>query len=144
MARCQVVFYIGQPQLRKEKVVSTRACYTFKDKQGAYSIYYHYDGYPSNALRMISKARKSAWQFPRFEADEYAAAFCCIAKDGKAGGARLTEGPHRHGDLAYRYDVWFQNNNLMVKIWQVDFDNEKLMDKGNIYEMWSKYVARKE
>ena len=26
----------------------------------------------------------------------------------------------------------------------VDFDNEKLMDKGNIYEMWSKYVARKE
>ena len=35
-------------------------------------------------------------------------------------------------------DVWFENNNLMVKIWQVDFDNEKLMDKGNIYEMWSK------
>ena len=27
---------------------------------------------------------------------------------------------------------------------QVDFDNEKLLDKGNIYEMWSKYVARKE
>ena len=26
----------------------------------------------------------------------------------------------------------------------LDFDNEKLMDKGNIYEMWSKYVARKE
>ena len=124
--------------------MSTRACYTFRDKEGAHSVYYHYDGYPSNALKMISKARKSAWQFPRFEADEYAAAFCCIAKDGKAGGARLTEGPHRHGDLAYRYDVWFENNSLMVKIWHVDFDNEKLMDKGNIYEMWSKYVARKE
>jgi len=123
--------------------MSTRACYTFKDKECAFSVYYHYDGYPSNALKMISKARKSAWQFPRFEADEYAAAFCCIAKDGKAGGARLTEGPHRHGDLAYRYDIWFQNNNLMVTIWHVDFHNEKRMDTGNINEMLSKYVARK-
>jgi|TARA_R110002020_G_scaffold305142_1_gene520917 hypothetical protein len=124
--------------------MSTRACYTFRDKESAYSVYYHYDGYPSNALKMISKAKEAAWQFPRFEADEYAAAFCYTAKDGKAGGARLTAGPHRHGDLSYRYDVWFQDNDLMVKIWEVDFHNEKLLDKGNIYEMWSKYVARKE
>jgi hypothetical protein len=122
--------------------MSTRACYTFKDKESSHSVYYHYDGYPSNALKMISKAKEAAWQFPRFEADEYAAAFCCIAKDGKAGGARLTEGPHKHGDLAYRYDVWFDNNNLMVTIWQVDFHNEKRMDTGNMHEMWSKYVAR--
>jgi len=124
--------------------MSTRACYTFKDKEGAYSVYYHHDGYPSNALKMISKAKEAAWEFPRFEADEFAAAFCCIAKDGKRGGARLTEGPHRHGDLAYRYDIWFDKNNLMVTIWQVDFHNEKRIDTGNINEMLSKYVARKE
>ena len=122
--------------------MSTRACYTFKDKHGAFSVYYHYDGYPANALQMINKAKESAWQFPRFEADEYAAAFCYVAKDGKAGGARLTEGPHRHGDLSYRYDVYFKNNDLMVKIWQVDFKNEKLIDHSNMNELWSKYVAR--
>ena len=121
--------------------MSTRACYTFKDKDGAFSVYYHYDGYPANALQMINKAKESAWQFPRFEADEYAAAFCYVAKDGRAGGARLTEGPHRHGDLSYRYDVYFKNNDLMVKIWHVDFNNEKLMDHSNINELWSKYVA---
>ena len=37
--------------------MSTRACYTFKDKEGAYSVYYHYDGYPLNALQMINKAK---------------------------------------------------------------------------------------
>ncbi len=31
--------------------MSTRACYTFKDKKSAFSVYYHYDGYPSNALK---------------------------------------------------------------------------------------------
>tara|TARA_Y100001973_G_C5135170_1_gene299910 strand:- start:179 stop:553 length:375 start_codon:yes stop_codon:yes gene_type:complete len=122
--------------------MSTRACYTFKDKHGAFSVYYHYDGYPANALQMINKAKDSAWQFPRFEADEYAAAFCYVAKDGRAGGARLTEGPHRHGDLSYRYDVYFKNNDLMVKIWQVDFKNEKLIEHSNMNELWSKYVAR--
>ena len=121
--------------------MSTRACYTFKDKHGAFSVYYHYDGYPANALQMINKAKESAWQFPRFEADEYAAAFCYVAKDGRAGGARLTEGPHRHGDLSYRYDVYFKNNDLMVKIWHVDFNNEKLIEHSNINELWSKYVA---
>jgi hypothetical protein len=121
--------------------MSTRACYTFKDKDGAFSVYYHYDGYPANALQMINKAKESAWQFPRFEADEYAAAFCYVAKDGRAGGARLTEGPHRHGDLSYRYDVYFKNNDLMVKIWHVDFNNEKLIEHSNINELWSKYVA---
>ena len=122
--------------------MSTRACYTFKDKEGAFSIYYHYDGYPANALQMINKAKDSAWQFPRCEADEFAAAFCYVAKDGRPGGARITEGPHRHGDLAYRYDIYFKNNDLMVKIWQVDFHNEKLIDHSNINELWSKYVAR--
>jgi hypothetical protein len=122
--------------------MSTRACYTFKDKHGAFSVYYHYDGYPANALQMINKAKESAWQFPRFEADEFAASFCYVAKDGRPGGARLTEGPHRHGDLAYKYDVYFKNNDLMVKIWEVDFHGTKLLDHSNINELWSKYVAR--
>ena len=32
--------------------MSTRACYTFRDKESAYSVYYHYDGYPANALKL--------------------------------------------------------------------------------------------
>ena len=41
-----------------------------------------------------------------------------------------------------RYDVYFKNNDLMVKIWQVDFKNEKLIEHSNMNELWSKYVAR--
>ena len=110
--------------------MSTRACYTFKDKEGAFSIYYHYDGYPANALHMINQAKDSAWQFPRIEADEFAAAFCYVAKDGRAGGARLTEGPHRHGDLSYRYDVYFKDNDLIVKNQSFFYNNVIILYKS--------------
>tara|TARA_Y100000310_G_scaffold345178_1_gene462401 strand:- start:1422 stop:1796 length:375 start_codon:yes stop_codon:yes gene_type:complete len=124
--------------------MSTRALYSFRDQSDCHSVYHHYDGYPANALKLIHKAKSAAWDLPRFEADEFAAAFCCIAKDKTKGGTRLSLGPHRHGDLSYRYDVWAQDNDLMVKIWEVDYSNEKLIDKGKINELQLKYDTRKE
>lgn len=66
--------------------MSTRALFTFKDETAAFNVYKHYDGNPSGAARVIRHAIDYfAWPLPRFEADEFAAAFvaagkaCCFA-----------------------------------------------------------------
>jgi len=57
--------------------MSTRAVYTFFDDEddGSYHVYKHHDGYPSGAYEAITNALEYAWQLPRYEADEFAAAF---------------------------------------------------------------------
>lgn len=55
--------------------MSTRAVFTVTDENNTFHIYKHYDGYPSEVPSNIAKALKFAWQLPRFEADEFAAAF---------------------------------------------------------------------
>ncbi len=61
--------------------MSTRACYRFipengpNDWLGVVTVYKHHDGYPSGAALAIEKALDYAWKLPRFEADEFAAAF---------------------------------------------------------------------
>jgi hypothetical protein len=39
------------------------------------TVYKHSDGYPDGAVCWITKALEHAWPLPRFEADEFAAAF---------------------------------------------------------------------
>jgi hypothetical protein len=61
--------------------VSTRACYRFipqngpNDWPGVVTVYKHSDGYPRGAAEAIERAIPHAWKLPRFEADEFAAAF---------------------------------------------------------------------
>src|SRR4051794_36529103 len=58
--------------------MSTRALYTFicpGRKQDTFHVYKHHDGYPKGAAEAIANALPLAWQLPRFEADEFAAAF---------------------------------------------------------------------
>jgi hypothetical protein len=61
--------------------MSTRACYRFipehgpNDFPGVVTVYKHQDGYPSGAAKAIEAALPYAWPLPRFEADEFAAAF---------------------------------------------------------------------
>lgn len=61
--------------------MSTRACYRFIPEQGpndfpgVVTVYKHQDGYPSGAAKAIEAALSYAWPLPRFEADEFAAAF---------------------------------------------------------------------
>jgi hypothetical protein len=61
--------------------VSTRACYRFilqngpNDWPGVVTVYKHSDGYPRGAPEAIERAIPHAWKLPRFEADEFAAAF---------------------------------------------------------------------
>ena len=57
--------------------MSTRAVYSFFDSEGpaAAHVYKHHDGYPSGAIQAIEAALEYAWPLPRYEADEFAAAF---------------------------------------------------------------------
>ena len=74
--------------------MSTRAVYTFKDERGEHSVYVHHDGYPKGAALKFKAvlASGNAWPLPRFEADQFAAAFV-VANHGSPGSVRLTSGP---------------------------------------------------
>ena len=73
--------------------MSTRACYRFIGRPGDHAevvtVYKRSDGYPEGAVCWISKALDFAWPLPRFEADEFAAAF--IAANKKSARQRHAE-----------------------------------------------------
>lgn len=113
--------------------MSTRAVYGFvenKDQGGkTHWIYKHHDGYPEGAASHIVKALPFAWTLPRFEADEFAAAFVAGNKDSHkardsfgGGGIRTTDGPDSHGDIEYVYIVFQseKNNQLCIKAYKAD------------------------
>ena len=66
--------------------MSTRACYRFISPEGPDSwagvvtVYKHSDGYPEGAARWIEAALEYAWPLPRFENDDFAAAFVAANK----------------------------------------------------------------
>lgn len=63
--------------------MSTRALYTFvgETKADTWNVYKHHDGYPTGASDTIQTTLDYfAWQLPRYEADEFAAAFCAAGK----------------------------------------------------------------
>lgn len=101
--------------------MSTRATYEFKDERGSHVVYKHWDGYPEGAREFISNALPYAWPLPRFEADEFAAAFIAGNKvKGRGGDLRLTAGRDRHGDTEYHYVVTLGVNGLHVEQWEPD------------------------
>ena len=62
--------------------MSTRASITFKDEHEEVTLYQHCDGYPSGVLENLRKAKDFAWELPRFEACEFAAAYIAANKTG--------------------------------------------------------------
>jgi hypothetical protein len=101
--------------------MGTRAVYTFiDDTDDRHSVYKHWDGYPSGACGFISKALKKAWPLPRFEADEFAAAFVAANKQ-ESGDIRLTSGPDAHSDLEYTYEISCPDGQLHIRINEVNF-----------------------
>ena len=117
--------------------MSTRAMYTFRANQEEYHVYKHCDGYPSGAAANIAAALPWAWNLPRFEPDQFAAAFvagCVTDKtinggkkpnaENKGGDLRLMpSGNWRDiapGDLAYRYEITEFDGEIMVHAYAVD------------------------
>jgi hypothetical protein len=106
--------------------MGTRAVYTFRNEFEAYHVYKHWDGYPSGAAGFLTHALAYAWKLPRFEPDEFAAAFIAGNKKIHEGGdIRLLNtgdvGTAAPGDIEYWYEVWqAPNGQLIVRATAVD------------------------
>jgi len=116
--------------------MSTRAVVTVIDPAQIFHVYTHHDGYPAYTARRIRAALDYAWELPRFEADEWAAAFVAAAKPVKeqhggvtfqGGSIRLTTDWRAHGDLDYRYEVTAKDGALWVAALK--------RDPGELYTM---------
>jgi hypothetical protein len=123
--------------------MGTRAVYTFKDRHESFSVYKHYDGYPTGmgagegALGFIAAAKEYAWDLPRFEASDFAAAFIAANKQPGGGDVYMTKSYKDHMDLEYRYEIEANEKKLFVKIYQVEEYNDdqavyKLIEEMNI------------
>ena len=104
--------------------MGTRAVYTFKDQDSSYSVYKHYDGYPEGegggpgAYGFIRAAKEFAWDLPRFDASEFAAAFIAANKNKAGGDVYMTEGVGSHGDLSFAYEITRDKDKLLVKTFE--------------------------
>ena len=107
--------------------MGTRAVYTFIDELNCVSVYKHWDGYPAWACRFIANALPMAWPLPRFEAEEFAAAFVAANKKGR-GDIYLIAGPNTPGGLAYRYEIRCPAGRLHVRIYSCDGGDRPLFE----------------
>ena len=113
--------------------MSTRAIFTFTDNSGTFHVYKHWDCYPteSGAIGAIRRAMRFAWDLPRFEADEFAAAFVAANKRS-SGDVRLVQNISDAGDWwAYRYEISLRDSDdcfpamLHIKM----YDRDCLIDE---------------
>jgi hypothetical protein len=141
--------------------MGTRAIYIFEDKAfQEVHVYKHYDNYPQGAVEFIEKAKAYAWELPRFEADEFGAAFVAANKNPKGGEVRLVHALlHDREEMLeandwcdYYYVISFipQEQALWVEIWESRFEyngsvNEQswvLIDELTHDHMKEKYGER--
>jgi hypothetical protein len=118
--------------------MSTRGLYTFIDSDNTqFTVFKHWDNYPSGAYGFIQNALTLAWDLPRFEADEFACAF--IASNKKGGGdLRLLNADSTNGDalgIEYHYFVRALGDSLEVitrDIWNGKNLNIVYITKNNV------------
>ena len=98
--------------------MSTRGLYTFTDSDGAsFTVFKHWDNYPSGAHLFIQKALAFSWDLPRFEADEFAASFIAANKKPSGGDLRLTNDATTNADalgVEFHYFVTVELYQLKV------------------------------
>jgi hypothetical protein len=127
--------------------MSTRALYNFIDDTDTYTVYKHHDGYPSGAIDWIENALMFAWELPRFEANEFSAAFIRANKNHE-GGIRLVNRPigNNYSDTEYQYEITYSKElwkSLMIKIFQGNPTDNKLIFEGTL-EQCKQFVKEKE
>jgi hypothetical protein len=104
--------------------MGTRGIFIFEDGHDEVAVYKHYDSYPSGAAQFIEAAKAHAWRLPRFEADEFGAAFVAANKCQEGGGIRLIPPYKDRWELMaemswcdYCYVVGFTDR-LMVQVYR--------------------------
>jgi hypothetical protein len=97
--------------------MSTRGLYTFVDSDNTrLNVFKHWDNYPEGAYPFIQNALALAWDLPRFEADEFGAAFIAANKKG-GGDLRLLNEASTNGNILgieYHYLITSEGNALKV------------------------------
>ena len=133
--------------------MSTRACYTFTEYsetsgRNDVHVYKHHDNYPEGGLQFIQQSIPYAWELPRFEADDFAAAFVAANKGTRGGGVRLINTKHPWEfsmDSEYWYKVSCKNGILMVDVFTVDWwgpeKKETLKISGTLSDAIKQYVS---
>lgn len=102
--------------------MSTRSVFKFTSDGTSYAVYKHYDGYPEGAAHALAATIDSglAWTLPRFEADEFAAAFVAANKE-QPGGIRLLRGYVIPEDVEFIYHVsQAKNGQLVLSAWDYE------------------------
>ena len=134
--------------------MGTRAIYQFHDGDDECFVYKHYDNYPEGAVHFIEDAKSMAWKLPRFEADEFAAAFVAANKNRKGGEVRLIshhlksedEILKEHHWCDYHYVIHFDKTigDLWVEIWESFYQKDGSTKWSEVWtgthtEMMEKY-----
>ena len=70
--------------------MGTRASITFEDAHNSFTIYQHWDGDPETIARNVERSKMFAWNLPRFEASDFAAAYVAANKE-RGGNIRLLQ-----------------------------------------------------
>lgn len=130
--------------------MSTRATITVADDHDSFDIYQHHDGYPDGPfglVRHIAMARRLAWDPPRFEAADFAAAVIAVLKD-RGGSTYLTKdaNAHRDRDFHYRIEPLRENyaTRMMLTIFRPNHERGRgdvEIFAGEIQEAVSKFGA---
>ena len=90
--------------------MATRSNIIIQDDYNRIQLYRHWDGYPAGVIPDLASALQYAWELPRFEAQDFAAAIVRAWKD--AGGNIYIDGNPKafemvHGDTEYVYVIKF-------------------------------------
>ena len=99
--------------------MSTRGLYTFKANPTTagemdWNIYKHSDNYPTGAADAILDALPYAWELPRYESDEFSAAFIAANKIDAGGvklmpqGKPLSVASKHCSYIDYRYEIYLR------------------------------------
>ena len=88
--------------------MSTRCNIIVKDEYNSIQLYRHCDGYPSGVIPDLPEALRFAWELPRMQADDMAAAIIRAWKENSGniyidGSADLPK--TLHGDIEYYYVI---------------------------------------
>lgn len=98
--------------------MSTRATITVADDRDRFDLYQHHDGYPDGPhglVRHLALARQYAWDLPRFEAADFAAAIIAVLKD-RGGSTYLTKDADAHGDRSFHYQIEPLRENYVTRV----------------------------
>lgn len=93
--------------------MGTRSYIEFKDDLGAYYVYKHWDSYPTGIVYCFVNAIPYSWALPRFESQDFAAAF--VAANKKAGGGDIYFADKAEpGDEEYFYQITCAKNGQLI------------------------------